>query len=107
MFGPAETEKSTGWPARSDAGPVTVAVTVWVSSLPSSLVAVGGVSAKPKTEKVSHRVTEPVAVGSLAGPMPVAVAHTSCRPGARSSPGAVHVTDGGSGGRQRRARGRR
>ena len=94
-FGPAETEKSTAWPPRSDAGPVTVAVTVWALSLPSSLIAVGGVRANPKTEKLSHRVTDPVAVASLAGPTPVAVAQTSCRPGARSSPGAVHVIEAG------------
>ena len=54
-FGPAETEKSTGQPPSSPAGPETVAVTAWVSSEPSSLVAVGGVSANPKTENVSQR----------------------------------------------------
>ena len=50
-----------------------------------------------------------MAVGSDAGPVPVAVAHTSWLPGARSSPGAVHVTEAGpsSGERGRRGRGHR
>ena len=63
-LGPSLTSKSTGQPASWPAGPVTVAVTVWLLSRPNSFVASGGVTSKANTLIVMHSVTESTASGS-------------------------------------------